>query len=307
MKIRIGVGLPGWPFSSAEAFRDFVDLVETSGLDSIWLSERLRGAGGSPEAIATLSLVAGRTRRIKFGTSVMVLPARDPILLARQIATLDFLSDGRMLPAFGVGLNVEAEWRAIGRGTENRGEMMDEAVHFMRRLWTEDAVTHEGRFYRSHELTITPKPRQRTVPIWFGGRTPAAYRRIGRIGDGFLGSFQSPEEIGAAVAFIRQAASENGREIPADHFGTIVPFHFGDGDVSAAVQSLSKRLDPGARQSPFESYVAWRTPEAVCRRIDEYVDKGVTKFVFRPLAGGAELMTQFEQLAEAVVSRYHGR
>jgi len=307
MKIRIGVGLAGWPFEDTQGFRDFVDLVETSGLDSIWLSERLRGPAASLEAIAALSLIAGRTRRIKFGTSVMVLPARDPILLARQIATLDFLSDGRMLPAFGLGLNLEAEWRAIGRDKEHRGAMTDEAVDLMRRLWTEDSVSHEGRFYRTHELTIAPKPWQRPVPIWFGGRTPAAYRRIGRLGDGFLGSFQSAQELGTAVRAIREAAEQHGRQVPEDHYGTIIPFHFGDSDVSAAVNALTRRIDPGSRASPFESYVAWRTADAVCRRIDECVAAGVSKFVFRPLATGAEAMAQFETLARTVVPKYHSR
>jgi alkanesulfonate monooxygenase SsuD/methylene tetrahydromethanopterin reductase-like flavin-dependent oxidoreductase (luciferase family) len=227
-------------------------------------------------------------------------------VLAREIATLDFLSDGRLLPAFGLGLNLESEWSAVGRTTENRGAMTDEAVQLMRRLWSEDAVTHEGRFYRTRGLTINPKPKQRPIPVWFGGRSPAAYRRVGRLGDGFLGSFQSAADLGQAVVAIREAAEQNARKVPDDHFGTIVPFHFGDSDVGAALANLGRRLDPRSQPaSPLESYVAWRTPDAVRRRIDEYVAVGVSKFVFRPLASGPEVINQFDQLAQAVVSHYH--
>jgi probable F420-dependent oxidoreductase len=302
MKIRIGVGFSGWPFERTKDFWDFVDLVEASGLDSIWLNDRIRNPTPALEPITALAMIAGRTKRIKFGMSVAVLPVRDPIVLAKEIATIDFLSNGRMLPAFGLGQNNEAEWLAVGRTTDHRGAMTDEAVPLMRRLWSEDAVTHRGRFYTTHELTILPKPKQQPTPVWFGGRSPAAYRRVARLGDGFLGSYQPPSEAGKAVCAIRQAATEYGRQVPEDHYGTIVPFHFGDTDVSAEIQTLVRRIDP---KTPFESYAAWRTPDAVLRRIDEFVAVGMTKFVLRPMVSGPTLNDQFARLAEVVVPHYH--
>jgi len=302
MKIRIGVGFSGWPFERTTDFWDFVDLVETSGLDSIWLNDRIRNPTPALEPITALAMIAGRTQRIKFGMSVAVLPVRDPIVLAKEIATIDFLSHGRMLPAFGLGQNTPAEWLAVGRTTDHRGAMTDEAVPLMRRLWSEDAVTHSGRFYTTHELTILPKPQQQPLPVWFGGRSPAAYRRVARLGDGFLGSYQPPAEAGRAVCAIRQAAEEYERHVPEDHYGTIVPFHFGDSDVSAEIAALERRIDP---KTPFASYAAWRTPDAVLRRIDEYVTVGVTKFVLRPMVSGPAINDQFARLAEVVVPRYH--
>jgi probable F420-dependent oxidoreductase len=302
MKIRIGVGFSGWPFERTKDFWDFVDLVETSGLDSIWLNDRIRNPTPALEPITGLAMIAGRTERLKFGMSVAVLPVRDPIVLAKEIATIDFLSNGRMLPAFGLGQNTAAEWLAVGRTTDHRGAMTDEAVPLMRRLWSEDAVTHSGQFYTTHELTILPKPKQQPIPIWFGGRSPAAYRRVARLGDGFLGSYQPPSEAGKAVCAIRQAAEEYERIVPEDHYGTIVPFHFGDTDVSAEIQTLVRRIDP---KTPFESYAAWRTPDAVLRRIDEFVAVGMTKFVLRPMVSGPALNDQFARLAEVVVPRYH--
>lgn len=302
MKIRIGVGFSGWPFERTQDFWDFVDLVEESGLDSIWLNDRIRNPTPALEPISAIAMIAGRTQRIKFGMSVAVLPVRDPVVLAKELATIDFLCEGRMLPAFGLGVPNESEWMAVGKSPKNRGAITDEAVDLMRRLWSEDAVTHAGRFYNTHELTINPKPVQEPMPVWFGGRSPAAYKRVGRMGDGFLGAYQTPQASGAAVDSIRQAATEYDRVVPEDHYGTIVPFHFGDSDVSKEVRSLEKRIAPG---TPFDSYAAWRTPEAILRRIDDYVAAGVTKFVMRPMTTGPALYDQFEQLAKLTVPHYH--
>lgn len=302
MKIRIGVGFSGWPFVRTRDFWDFVDLVEESGLDSIWLNDRIRNPTPALEPIAALAMIAGRTSRIKFGMSVTVLPVRDPIVLAKEIATIDFLSNGRMLPAFGLGVPNEAEWLAVGQTPQHRGAMTDEAVPLMRRLWSEDAVTHQGRFYKTHELTIQPRPQQQPIPVWFGGRSEAAYKRVARLGDGFLGSYQPPQEAAAAIQSIRQAAESYQRQIPEDHYGTIVPFHFGDEDISKEIAALVKRIDP---RVPFETYAAWRTPEAVLRCIDAFVASGMTKFVFRPMVHGPALYEQFAQLAKVVVPHYH--
>lgn len=302
MKIRIGVGFSGWPFERVEDFWEMVDLVEESGLDSIWLNDRIRNPAPALEPVTALAMIAGRTQRIKFGMSVAVLPARDPIIVAKELATIDFLSTGRMLPAFGLGVPQEAEWLAVGRTPQGRGAMTDEAVSLMRRLWSEDAVSHDGEFYNTHELTIQPKPCQQPLPVWFGGRSPAAYKRVARLGDGFLGSYQPPSEAGKAVCAIRSAAEAYEREVPEDHYGTIVPFHFGEGDLSAELQTLMRRIDP---KTPFESYAAWREPDAILRRIDEYIAVGVSKFVLRPMVSGAAFHEQMVRLAKLVVPRYH--
>ena len=302
MKIRIGVGFAGWPFERTADFWDFVDLVEESGLDSIWLNDRIRNPTPALEPITALAMIAGRTTRIKFGMSVAVLPVRDPLIVAKELATIDFLSDGRMLPAFGLGVDNEAEWSAVGKTPKHRGPMTDEAVGLMRRLWSEDAVTHHGQFYATHELTIQPKPHQQPMPVWFGGRSPAAYRRVARLGDGFLGSNQPPTDVAEAICAIRQAADKYQRQVPEDHYGTIVPFHIGPDDISAQIEALVRRVNP---RIPVESFAAWPTPEAVLRCIDSYVAVGVTKFVFRPLISGAAINDQFARLARIVVPRYH--
>jgi alkanesulfonate monooxygenase SsuD/methylene tetrahydromethanopterin reductase-like flavin-dependent oxidoreductase (luciferase family) len=125
---------------------------------------------------------------------------------------------------------------------------------------------------------------------------------VGRLGDGFLGSYQPPEDAGQAVCAIRQAAEAYQRLVPEDHYGTIVPFHFGDEDISTEIATLVKRINP---RVPFETYAAWRTPDAVLRCIDAFVEVGITKFVMRPMISGPTMYDQFVRLAELVVPRYH--
>src|SRR5437763_12515414 len=139
MKIRIGVGLTALaPASDGEHFGALVDELERLGFDSLWLSER--ATAPSPEPMVGLAFAAGRTRRLKFGTSVQVLPGRNPVLLAKAWATLDRLTNGRALPAFGLGVVDPLEQQAFGVAREERAARFDEALSLMRRLWAEDTV-----------------------------------------------------------------------------------------------------------------------------------------------------------------------
>ena len=303
MKIRIGVGFAGWPFERTKDFWDFVDLVEDSGLDSIWLNDRIRNPAPALEPISGLAMIAGRTRRIKFGMSVAVLPVRDPLNLASELATIDFLSEGRMLPAFGLGVDNEAEWLAVGRTPQHRGAMTDEAVPLMRRLWSEDAVTHQGRFYHTHELSLNPKPHATT------------HARV--VWRAFAGCLQTCGAAGRWLFGLLSAAggSRAGRVLPSAkrqsnmsvrcRRTTMAPscrFTLAMRILVPEIAALVKRINP---RVPFEEYAAWRTPDAVLRCIDAFVSVGITKFVFRPMVTGPTINDQFARLAEVVVPRYH--
>src|SRR5687768_13817299 len=158
MKVRVGYGLGTGGLARPEAFGELVDGLEELGFDSLWLSERL--TGGAPDPLVAMSVTAGRTRRLKFGASVMVLPGRNPFLLTKELATLDVLSNGRVLPAFGLGVADGAEQRAFGVNREDRASRFDEALPLMRRLWSEDGVDHQGRWYQCEGMTIRPRPVQ---------------------------------------------------------------------------------------------------------------------------------------------------
>ena len=129
-----------------------------------------------------MAALAGRTRRIKFGMNVVSLALRDPVLVAKQCATIDVLSEGRLLPAFGIGSPRAPEWAALHVDTRTRGRKTDEGLEIVRRLWREDSVDFTGEHYRLSGATISPKPVQADLPMWIGGGSEAAIRRTARSG-----------------------------------------------------------------------------------------------------------------------------
>jgi probable F420-dependent oxidoreductase len=257
------------------------------------------------EPLSALAMAAARTRTMKFGMSVLVMPARNPVLLARSLATIDFLSGGRMLPAFGLGLEDPREQEAAGIPRAERAGRVDEATRLMRRLWTEDEVTHHGRYFHVTAATVRPRPKQAALPVWFGGRTEPALRRVGTIGDGWLASAVSPDEVAVMAPRIREHAAAAGRTIDDDHYGVIVPYWITD-DGAAALERVSPgmlRLRPDA--SPAD-YAAVGTA-ALCRDlIRRFIDAGASKFVMRPVCPPSDTDEQLDRLADDVLPAFHG-
>ena len=310
MSARIGLGMAAFPFASARAFREWVELCEESDIDSIWQSDRLISPQPQLEAMSTMAALAGATDRLKFGMSVVVLPLRDPLVLAMQCATIDFLSDGRLLPAFGVGPEVAPEWVATGRAPRGRGPKSDEMLEIVTRLWRGETVSFEGEHYRYKDASIAPLPAQQPLPLWIGGSSPAAVRRIARFGNGWLGGLQSPAQVAPVVESIRRVSREAGRPVPEDHYGASFPFRFGGWDdpvVERAAGAMTRRPGGPDRADPRD-YFAVGDASAIVERIDEYAAAGVSKFVMRPIAeNDGELMAQTRMLAETVLPVVHGQ
>ncbi|MEE9284364.1 MAG: TIGR03619 family F420-dependent LLM class oxidoreductase [Dehalococcoidia bacterium] len=309
MKIRIGAGLIGWPFPTKDPayFWEFVDLCEELDVDSIWLADRIVAPTLSLESMAVMAALAGRTRRMKFGNSVLALPLRNPTVLAKEVATIDFLSGGRMLPAFGLGTDNPAEFEACGVSIKQRAGRTDEAIALMRRLWTEDNVTFEGRYYRTTEATIEPKPTQKPCPpIWIGGRTEAAFRRVGRLGDGWLTSFLSPEEVGHGIDVIRATAAEHGRTVPEDHYGTIISYCLAGSREEAMALAAPSMLRVRSDLPP-ERYCGLGTVEDLVALIEDYIRHGATKFVLRPMGPPDQILAQTERAARELIPLFHKR
>jgi probable F420-dependent oxidoreductase len=157
------------------------------------------------EALVTLGFLAAATSRMTLGTEVLVLPQRDPTLVAKQVSTLDTLSGGRIRLGVGVGWQ-ESEYEALGADFRTRGARMDEAIALLRTYWSEPQVRFDGTYYRAVAMGMEPKPPQgRRLPIWIGGASEAALRRVGRLGDGWLASRVVDAEDGRrAIATIRR-------------------------------------------------------------------------------------------------------
>jgi probable F420-dependent oxidoreductase len=210
-----------------EAVRRFARSVEAIGydhvdvFDHVVMGHPIDGRPSGPynpqmpilEALMLLSHVAAVTTRLTLGTEVLVLPQRQPALVAKQVSTLDTLSGGRVRLGVGVGWQ-ESEYEALGEDFRTRGARMDEAITLLRTYWSEAQVTAAGLHYPTTMMAMEPKPPQgQRLPVWIGGHSPAAFRRVGRLGDGWLASrVTDADDARRAIDAIHRAAVEAGRD-----------------------------------------------------------------------------------------------
>lgn len=276
MKVRIGFGLGTHTrVNDASSFGELVDGLEQLRFDSLWLSERL--GADAPDPLTALAFAAGRTTRLKLGTSVLVLPGRNPAVLAKEMASLDRLSSGRLLPAVGLGQPSPVEQSAFGVARGERAAWFDEALGLMRRLWTEDEVTHEGAHFGVHEVTLRPRPVQSPIEVWLGGQAPSELRRVGRLGDGWLPSFTTPDEVREGWALVGTTAATHGRSIDPEHLGVLVTYaHSG---VPERLVRFLERRRPGADPTSIVPVGHAQLRE----RITEFIAVGASKFVVAPI------------------------
>lgn len=301
MSVAIGLGLMDFPFKTGADYWRWVDLCEAGGVDSLWQTDRLVSKQPILECMATMGALAGRTRRLRFGMNVVSLALRDPVLLAKQCATIDVLSEGRLLPAFGIGSPLGPEWQALDIDTKTRGKRTDESLEIIARLWREDSVDFAGKHYRLNGASISPKPVQPDLPMWIGGSSDAAIRRIARYGTGWQGGGETLEEAGRVVAAIKKAVVDAGRSIDEDHYGASFPFYFGsptDSVVTGAMAAYTKRTGKDAAR-----YFAIGDAETILDRVKEYVGVGIEKFILRPVGSGDEVMAQTRRLIEKVLPK----
>lgn len=301
VKIRIGFGLGtnGLPAPHDQdhqrAYCSFIDQLEQCRYDSVWFSERV--SGWTPDPVVAMAFAAARTTKLKLGMSVMVLPGRNPALVAKELASLDVLSNGRLLPAFGLGVADGAEQAAFGVRREDRAPLFDETLAVIRRLWTEDNVVHEGRFLRLSGVTVRPHPAQRPPDVWLGGFAPSELRRVGRLADGWLPSFLTPADAGAKKVDVERAAADAGRVIDPEHFGALIIYSL-DGDVGPLVERVRARR-PDVDIADLVPVGA----AAIRDHLRRYIDEGFSKFVLVP-AGSRDkdqLRAELDRLAEDVL------
>jgi probable F420-dependent oxidoreductase len=192
-QVKIGVGFGLWRLGmpAAETIARVAERAEDWGLDSFWLSDHLLAPSPELDVVATLSLLASRTSRMKLGPSVLLLNLRHPLMVAKAFASLDYLSGGRMVMAVGTGANL-ADYAACGIPLEGRGKRLDEGIEVLRTVWRERVASYHGRFFNFDNVTIEPRPAARTnndfgtMDIWVGGRSDAALKRAARLADGFF-------------------------------------------------------------------------------------------------------------------------
>ncbi len=217
--MRIGLQLPQNPANPAEIGR-IARRAEQSGYSSLWVSDHLlMPAHGSPlpplhlmEPVVMLAYAAAVTQSIRLGTSVLVLPYRNPVHLAKELATLSILCQGRLIAGVGAGW-LEAEFHALGVPYEQRGALTDEAIRLMRALWASEQADFRGRFFSFSDMRFGPRPPGGTIPIWVGGLSRRAAIRAIELGDGYHGSRMEPDQLAQRLRWLREIASSAGRSL----------------------------------------------------------------------------------------------
>ncbi len=295
VKIRVGFGLGTRTTLNDGRFGEAVDALEELHFDSLWVSERI--SGEAPDPTVAMAFAAGRTRKLKFGMSVMVLPGRNPVIVATQLASLDRLSGGRLLPAFGLGVADAHEQQAFGVAREERAAWFNEALPLIRRMWTEDRVDHDGPRFHYEGLKVLPKPHQNPPEVWLGGIAPSELKRVGRLADGWLPSFVTPADCEVGRAAVEAAAAEHGRTIDPEHYGALIPYAMGEvpEPVLANLKARRPDLDPTTLVP-----VGF---DAVARAVQGFVDVGFSKFVVLPIVepNGGDLTGHLAELADVVL------
>jgi probable F420-dependent oxidoreductase len=225
--MRVGVVFPQTEIGTDPlVVRDYGQAAEELGYTHILAYDHVMGAnpasrpGWNPvytykdsfhEPFVLFAYLAGLTKKIELVPGVIILPQRQTVLVAKQAAALDVLSSGRLRLGVGIGWN-PVEYEALGQDFKNRGRRSEEQVELMRKLWTNELVTFEGRWHKVTDAGLKPLPIQRPIPVWFGGTADPVLRRVGRLGDGWLPQFAPDENCRAAIEKIRSYARETGRD-----------------------------------------------------------------------------------------------
>ncbi len=303
MTVGLGLGTSRFPFDAARDYFRWIEHCEQAGVNSIWQTDRLVTNESMLECMSAMAVIAGHTERIRFGMNVASIALRDPLLTARQCATIDFLSDGRLLPAFGLGSAFSRDYVATGTPTKRRGKKADEALELLARLWLEDSVDFDGEFFQYAGACIAPKPANADIPLWIGGSSEVAMKRTAKYGTGWLGGIDTPEQAKQVVDGIKLALQDTGRTIDADHYGASFLYRFGsmeDPIVAKTAAGLTART-----KGQSDRYLVAGDAAAVLQRIQEFIEAGCEKFVLLPMANGTkDMMEQTRLLTAEVLPEY---
>ena len=296
----------GVTYSERTHFTDlpaYAQRVEELGLDSIWVTENIGSRAPALECFTALSFMAAHTSKLMVGTSVMLLPLRNPVMVAQTVASLDILSGGRAVLGVGVG-NEGPDLKAYGGNVRHRASWSDEALEVIKRLWTEDSVTFHGKHFNLDDYQLLPKPVQKPHPrIHVGGGAASVVRRAGRFADSLIPVSKTPEESKAMFEQAEEHARESGRD---DSAMTRVMHLFlcfsGSAAESAEIASGVFTWRYGSSTTvPADAPHLLGTPEQMREIVQAFVDVGVTEFVLNMVCPPEEGIAQVERFAKEVM------
>ncbi len=300
-EIEFGIGFRRLDDVAAEARE-----AEALGYQFISTGEHVFFHGPTGNGLISLAAAAGATERIKLMSTITLVPLYPPALLAKQVASLDVVSNGRFHLGVGVGGEFAKEFEACGVPVNERGARTDEALEVMQRLWTENDVSFEGKFTKLSSLTLMPKPVQQPYPpVWISGRSDAAMRRAARFGSGWLPYMYTPEKLAQSIDTIDGLASEAGREdaVTPGLFIFFAVHEDGERGLQMAAQRLSVQYDQDF-SALVGRYALAGSPDDCIARLREYIDAGARTVVLNSACPADYMMENQRLLAEAVLPAF---
>jgi probable F420-dependent oxidoreductase len=306
--VRFGANLA--PHPDPEEQLALAERVEALGFDSLWCGDHVMFHIPLYESLTLLSFYAARTRRIKVGTAVYLLALRHPTVVAKVTASLDALSGGRLIFGVGVGGEIPKEFEACGVPLGERGARVDEGIQVLRTLWARSPASFSGRFVTFEEASIEPKPVQPGgPPVWIGGRSEAALRRAGRMGDGWVSYVVTAERYRQSLERIREAAAAAGRDLAGFETAHLT-FITLDKDYERARVRWVKRLSRRYNQDfgPLaDKYGFIGTPAQCLERIESFREAGCRYFLLNAICEPPEEAEQVEWMAAEILPRLRRR
>jgi probable F420-dependent oxidoreductase len=282
--------------------------LEELGWDSVWVADRLASpAPGSPllEGVTMAAVYSALTTRLRVGIGVLVAPTRHPFALAKQLATIDIVAEGRLVAGLGIGIN-PADYASVEVPFRQRGRRQNELIEVLRRAWTsEGPVRFQGRHFRVEDVWLEPGPhRPGGPPIWIGGTSDAALRRAGRLGDGWLAFQVAPEQVPGMLRVIRRQAERSGRDPDAIECGLLVAAHVrADGGVARreAEEIFSRRWGRAAPPGLIEQLCIVGDPRECVEKVAAFAQAGVGELVLNPQSWTRDPVADAEQLMADLV------
>ncbi len=279
-------------------FRAVAELAEETGYDSIWAGDHVSFHNPILDVTVALSCFAARTDRVTVGAAVVLLPLRHPSLVAREFASLDFLSGGRAVLGVGVGGEGGKDFEAVAVDPRERGARTDESMRALRELFSGPEASFSGRFFSFGGVTIEPQPVQPGgPPLWVGGGSTAAKRRAGRLGDGWAPIWISPERFAEGMAEVRRHAEDAGRDPDAIVAAAMCPALVGEGSRERLAGHLAERYSMKVEPHLIDRYCIAGSEDECASRLRAYADAGVEHLIFNiGCAAGDELLDQATRL-----------
>jgi len=283
--------------------RTYVEAVEANGYDSLWLIENVGSSTPGFETLTTLGYMAACSRKLKLGTSVLLLPLRNPILLAQAAATLDQLSGGRLI--LGVGVGGAEHNVALGSDSKTRGARCDEYLQLIQKLWMETDVSFDGRFQTTHSYTLLPRCVQSPhVPIWIGGHSKTVLERAGRLAQGFIPVGLSPSECAANFEALDTQARALERPVLSHALHTYLGIaESTEAALDTASTVITERFQSHTVMTNAEPHMLG-TLDRCRQQVEAFVEAGVTHFILDPVCRSEETLDQVRRFSDLVSAQF---